>query len=58
MSAMCHKRTSATSFDHLVSSREQRRRDGQAERLGGLKVDDKFGVVSLIDGKVGRGSTL
>ena len=29
-------------LDHLVGGREQRRRHGEAERLGGFEVDDKF----------------
>jgi hypothetical protein len=33
MSALCQKRTSAASFDHLVSGSEQRRRNGKAKCL-------------------------
>jgi hypothetical protein len=29
-------------LDHLVSGGQQRFRDGEAERFGGLEVDDKF----------------
>ena len=29
-------------FDHLVGTREQRGRNREAERLGGLKVDHEF----------------
>src|SRR6516225_5063563 len=42
MSALCHKRTSAASFDHLVGAREHRCRYIEAERLRGLKIEDKL----------------
>src|SRR4051794_9578414 len=29
-------------FDHLVCAGEQRRRDIEAERLGGFQIDDQF----------------
>ena len=42
MSALCQKRTPADSFDHLVGGREQRLRNGQSERFGGLNIDRQF----------------
>jgi hypothetical protein len=34
-------RRSKTLFDHLVGAAEQRQREGDAERLGGLEVDEQ-----------------
>ena len=42
MSAKCQKRTFRHSFDHLVGACEQRRRHGEAKRLGGFEVDDQL----------------
>jgi hypothetical protein len=48
MSALCQKRTSSHSLDHLVGADEQRRRHGQAKRLSGFEVDDKFDLRRLL----------
>src|SRR5258708_28691065 len=41
-------------FDHLVGAAEQRDRNGDAERLGGLEVDDEFHLGGLLDRQGGR----
>jgi len=46
MSALCQKQTFRTAesrslFDHLVSEREQERRNLKTQRLGGLDVEIK-----------------
>jgi hypothetical protein len=45
-------------FDHLVGAGEQRGRDGQAERLRGLEVDDKLEFGRLLNGQIGWLGTL
>src|SRR5262245_26414619 len=42
MSALGQERTSGRLFDHLVGLREQRRRHGEAEPLGGLQINHHF----------------
>ena len=51
MSVKCgsHKQTSARLFDHLVRSRQQRRRHGEAEGAGGAEVDRKLEFGRLLD---------
>src|SRR6266852_1228654 len=41
------------SFDHLIRPLQERRGDGQAERLRGLEVDNQFERSGLLDGQVG-----
>src|SRR5262245_42890010 len=43
----------AHSLDHLVDAANQRQRDGEAERLGGLHVDDEFDFGRLLDRQLG-----
>ena len=40
-------------LDHLIGPAQQRRRDRQAECLGGLQIDDQLELGGLLDGEVG-----
>src|SRR3954469_21045257 len=42
------------SLDHLIGEREQRRRDFEAERLGGLHVERQLELGGLRDRQFGR----
>jgi hypothetical protein len=44
-------RTAARLFDHLVGTREQRGRNLNANRLGGLEVDDQLDFVGAWTGR-------
>ena len=46
------------SFDHPVRTQQDGPWDGNAERLGGLQVDDQLEQGRLLDGNVGRLGTL
>jgi len=42
------------SLDHLIGGRQQRFRDGEPERFGGLEVDDKLNFCGLLHRQIGR----
>jgi hypothetical protein len=46
--------SSAALLDHLVGTAKQREREGDAERLGRLQVDDELDFGWLLDRQVGR----
>jgi hypothetical protein len=52
--AVCHKETYAAQqiallFDHLIGAGEQRRRNGEPERLSGRQVNDEVKLGRLLD---------
>jgi hypothetical protein len=40
-------------LDHIVGAAEQRQREGEAERLGGLEIDNEFDFCKQLDRQVG-----
>jgi hypothetical protein len=58
MSVLGHKQTYAVRqtgplFDHLVAAVEDRERDRQTERLGGLEIDGQFDFRGLLNRQLG-----
>src|SRR5262245_66033291 len=58
MSALCQKRTYASqqkaSLENLVGTAGQRQRNGDAERTGGLQVDEHLDFGGLLHRQIGR----
>ena len=55
---MCQNRSfNPVLFDHLVGAGEQRWRNSEAERFGGLRVDHEFDLDRLHHWQVGRART-
>src|SRR5438876_11313237 len=48
------KEPAPNSLDHFIRPPEQRDREGEAERLGGLHVDDQLDARGLLHWQVGR----
>src|SRR6516165_32663 len=48
------RRPVRNSFDHLVGAAEQRERNGEPERPGGLEIDDQLDLRCLLHRQVGR----
>src|SRR5262245_6831661 len=46
-------RTRVDSLNNLIRPQQQRRRDGEAERFGGLEVDGEVELRGTLDGEVG-----
>src|SRR5437667_8713987 len=46
------------SFDDLIRPQQQRARDGHAERLRGLEIEDQLELGGLLDGQIGRPGAL
>ena len=58
MSALCHSRTSASLFDHLVGAGKQERRHSGVESLRRLEIDHQFILGRSLHREIGRLSAL
>jgi len=52
MSALCHKRTSSHSLDHLVGTGEHSGRHSKVKRLSSFKIENCFVFVWRLHGKI------
>src|SRR5215471_2294234 len=41
-------------LNNLIGPQQQRLRDGEAKRLGGLEIDNQLELGGLLDGEIGR----
>src|SRR6516225_6268191 len=58
MSALCQKRTLPVSFDHVIGTRGEPRRDVDPKLFGRLEVDHEFEFGGLIDRQIGGRGTV
>jgi hypothetical protein len=58
ITGLMHRSKQRPLFDHLVGGREQRRRDSEVQRFGGLSIDDKIKFSRLDDRQISRGRSL
>ena len=54
LAAVSNRSKADNLFDHLVGAADQRQRNGKAEGLGSLQVDDQLDFGGLLDRQIGR----
>jgi hypothetical protein len=54
ISGLMHRSKRQLLFNYLVGTGQQRRRNGETERLRGLEIDDEFKFDRLLNRQIGR----